>query len=315
MNGSLIGGRGGTFCQFTIGSGKSGDSAKHLRYIANPQAVRDGQEGVWLKEFPPALTNASYPVLVQRLCQYARWLEQEDIIGHKGRGEVRTHYRAILSFEAPLAIHQAKSMLAQWMQEAFPKTQAAAFVHRNTAHLHIHVWIAARQTDGRKINLSARAFRQLDEQWNRIYSRAVNRDEREHLLKKGQTERFKQLQREGKAQSIERPQRVGDHWNPAVFNDRERKRLEGKLPEKYDRHEGRTGTDKSILAGDASPDAGPERGAPKGEPFADASTRQMRETMHAAQQAVSEIEQLRQDASRVAQRKPEREIEEAERER
>lgn len=309
MNGSLVGGRGGTFCQFTIGSGKLGESAKHLRYIANPQAVRDGQEGVWLKEFPLALTEASYPILVQRLCQYARWLEQEDIIGHKSRGEARTHYQAILSFEAPVEVQQAKSMLARWMQDAFPKTQAAGFIHRNTAHLHIHVWIAARQTDGRKINLSARAFRQIDEQWNRIYSQAMNRDEREHLLKKGQTERFKQLRREGKEQSIERPQRVGHQWNPAVFNERERERLEGKSLGKYDRDEGRTGTDKSILAGNASPSAGSERSIAKGKPFADAPTRQVQETVHAIQQAVSGIEQLRQDASRVAKRKPEREIE------
>ena len=307
MNGSLVGGRGGTFCQFTIGSGKLGESAKHLRYIANPQAVRDGQEGVWLKEFPLALTEASYPILVQHLCQYARWLEQEDIIGHKGRGEARTHYQAILSFEAPVEVQQAKSMLALWMQDAFPKTQAAGFIHRNTAHLHIHVWIAARQTDGRKINLSARAFRQIDEQWNRIYSQAMNRDEREHLLKKGQTERFKQLRREGKEQSIERPQRVGHQWNPAVFNDRERERLEGKSLGKYDREEDRTGTDQSILAGaPVLADRG-EQGVAGADPVPASAADRLRLLLAEVDRAVSETAGLHQDAQRLAQRNREQE--------
>ena len=132
--------------------------------------MRDEREGVWLKEFPAALLEAPYATMMGHLSAWADWLEQENIIGHRGCGEVRTHYRAILSFEAPVTTLQAKSMLALWMDEAFPKAQAAAFVHRNTEHLHVHVWIAARQTDGRKINLSARAFRQLDEQWNRIYA-------------------------------------------------------------------------------------------------------------------------------------------------
>ena len=198
MSKASLGGKGGTFCRFTIGSGARGASVKHLRYIARPQAVRDEREGVWLKEFPAALIEAPYATMMSHLTAWADWLEQENIIGHKGRGEVRTHYRAILSFEEPVTTMQAKSMLALWMDEAFPKAQAAAFVHRNTAHLHVHVWIAARQIDGRKINLSARAFRQLDERWNRIYAQVMNRDMREHLLKKGTTERFKQLLREGK---------------------------------------------------------------------------------------------------------------------
>ena len=184
MNSSSSKGKGGTFCRFTIGSGEAGASARLLRYIAHPQAVRDGVEGVWVKAFPAALLEAPYPVLTQHLFQMARWMEQEEIIGHRGRGEVRTHYQAILSFEEAVTTAQAKSMLALWMEDTFPKAQAAAFLHRNTRHLHLHVWIAARQTDGRKINLSARAFRQLDEHWNRIYSQAMNRDEREHLHKK-----------------------------------------------------------------------------------------------------------------------------------
>ena len=302
-------GKGGTFCRFTIGSGEQGASTRLLRYIAHPQAVRDGVEGVWVKAFPVALLEAPYPILTQHLLQMARWMEQEEIIGHRGRGEVRTHYQAILSFEEAVTTAQAKSMLSLWMETAFPKAQAAAFLHRNTRHLHIHVWIGARQIDSKKINLSARAFRQLDEHWNRIYSQAMNRDEREHLLKKGQTERFKQLRREGKEKeaSIQRPERVGDSWTPALFNERERERLKGNQTQteaNYDRDESRTGTDQSGVAGDNLSVEAKEPSIAGQEPTDAPEAFRVRQALTEIQQTVSELEQLYQDAQRMAEREP-----------
>lgn len=297
---------GGTFCQFTVGSGQRGASTRHLRYIANPQAVRDEREGVWLQGFPALLSEAPYPVLVGHLLDWSHWLEQEEVIRHRGRGEVRTHYQAILSFEQAVVTAQARQMLAHWMQEAFPLAQAAAFVHTNTRHLHVHVWIAARQTDGRKINLAARAYRQLDEKWNRIYSRALSRDEREHLLKKGQTERWKQLRREGRGEDLPRPERVGHGWNPADFTARERERLGDKSWEvakgEYDRHETGTGSYQPQPAGRSSTterakhDIGEQR-----PPFARAAEH-LQQAFKDAKQTVSEVERLHQDAQRVAPR-------------
>jgi len=284
-----------------------GASVKHLRYIASPQAVRDGAKGVWLKEFPQALTEIAYPLLVQHLCQTAQWLEQEEIITHRGKGEVRTHYQAILSFEAPVTTCEAKQMLASWIQEVFPKAQAAAFVHCNTKHLHIHIWIPARQIDGRKINLSARAFRQLDESWNRIYCRAMNRDEQEHLLKKGQTERWKQLRREGKETGLERPQRVGHEWKPALFNERERERLGSITGAEYDPHQKGTGADKRALTEQANAGTDRERGTPLRDSLLAAQDWGQQQAMDAAERALSETEQLRQDAQSMAEREqPER---------
>ncbi len=295
MSKTSMGSRGGTFCQFTVGAGKPGASARFLRYIANPQAVRDGREGVWFKEFPALLLEVPYPLMTQHLCQWARWLEQKEIIGHQGRGEVRTYYQAILSFEVGVATLQAKSLLASWMQEAFPKAQAAGFVHRNSTHLHIHVWIAARQTDGRKINLSARAFRQLDESWNRIYSRAMGRDEREHLLKKGQTERFKQLRREGR--EWEKPERVGHRFHPALFNERERQRLGAA---EYDRNESRTGSHQSPTSRDDLDSHAREQGIAPHEPAATTEADRMQHALDAAERAVSDTQRLHQDVARVA---------------
>ena len=291
-------GKGGTFCRFTVGPTAKGASARHLRYIASPSAVRDGQADVWLKGFPLTLTAAPYATMVRTLCQTAGVLEREDIIGHKGTRRCRTHYQAILSFETPVSSKQAKQMLAEWMEEAFPKARAAAFLHRNTRRLHLQVWIAARQTDGRKINLSAQEFRRLDERWNAIYCRAANREEREHLLKKGETERYKQLRREDKTRSIQKPARAGDRWKKQFFNDRERERLgEGT----DDNHQKRTRRDQRTLARQAPEDQGQERGAAKRARLPAAAAQDVHDAHYAAERAVSEALRLYRDAQRLAE--------------
>jgi len=331
MSHSLTSGRGGIFCRFTIGAGERGASARHLRYIANPQAVREGREGVWLKAFPDALEKVSYPVMVQCLLQYADGCEREELIIGRNKNQninqrVRTHYSAILSFEAPVSTPQAKETLSRWIGEAFPKAQAAAFLHRNTQHLHLHVWIAARQTDGRKINLSARAFRQLDETWNRIYSEALNRDEREHLLKKGETEKWKELRRERPEErreqgKLEKPERVAHGWNPALFNERERERSGGNKgetgkgkAEDYDVNEKGVGGDQYRLARGVS--EGESRGSRPEvrDPSVTAAFRQEQKTVGEAQRAVSELARLYSDVERMGElrqgqtRKPIREV-------
>ena len=88
-----ISGSGGTFCRFTIGQSDKGASARRLRYIANLQSVKDGREGAWMKALPKIITEAPYPVMVRRLCQYAHFLEQQNIIGHKARGKVKNTLR------------------------------------------------------------------------------------------------------------------------------------------------------------------------------------------------------------------------------
>ena len=290
-------GKGGTFCRFTVGPTSKGASARHIRYIASPSAVRDGQAEVWLKGFPLTLTAAPYATMVRTLCQTAHTLEREDIIGHKGPRKCRTHYQAILSYEAPVSSQQAKQMAAEWMEEAFPKARAAAFLHRNTRRLHVHVWIAARQTDGRKINLSAQAFRRLDERWNAIYCRATQKEEREHLLKKGETERYKQLRREGEAKNIQKPARAGHRWKKQLFNERERERLGERTD---DNNQKRTRRDQRALAGQAPEGQGQERGATAQQRLPAASAQEMHEGRHAAERAVSEALRLYRDAQRLA---------------
>jgi hypothetical protein len=173
-------GTGGTFLRFTVGA--RGVSGAHLRYISRPGATleRDG------KGFSQCITQnlPEYFDAVQSreelrafLGVYAEAREGEETIG-------RTHYRCLMSFEKEVESDRVCHLARQWLKETFPEARAAGFVHQNTAHTHIHLWIDARQTNGKKIDIRPHVYRRLDEVWNRLYARAFDRDENEHLRKK-----------------------------------------------------------------------------------------------------------------------------------
>jgi len=154
-----------------------------MAYISRPSAVgeRDGSGAVcgfvW-QGLPEEVTRAqTYAELRENLVLYARLREEAEVKG-------RTHYRTLLSFERQLPGEEASKLVREWLATAFPGTRAGGFVHQNTAHTHVHVWIDARKVDGRKLDLSAREYRRIDETWNRLYCRAFGREEREHLDKK-----------------------------------------------------------------------------------------------------------------------------------
>jgi Relaxase/Mobilisation nuclease domain len=168
---------GGTFCRFTVG--RQGTSAAHLRYISRVSAVETetGRCDFITQSLPEYVLRAeSFYHLRDRLLGYAKMRERQET--------GRTHYRAIVSFEQDIPQEQASQMVREWLQETFPNGQAVAFFHHNTEHLHAHIWIDARGTDGKKLHFSARDFRRIDEAWNTIYSREMGRDIQEHLQKK-----------------------------------------------------------------------------------------------------------------------------------
>ena len=172
-----------------------------MRYITRPTAVRDGVEGLLLVRLD-VVPSVRYPLMRASLIAWAQTREAlEKISPRPGR----THYRAVLGFERDVGTEAALRLVGEWLDTALPKASAVAAVHRDTARLHVHLWVDARQTDERKIDLSARAWRQLDETWNRLYCQALDLDEREHLAKKWSTERAKQLRRQGRAVAL--PQR------------------------------------------------------------------------------------------------------------
>jgi hypothetical protein len=105
----------------------------------------------------------------------------------------RTHYRMILSFDVPATNMQIRDLTNQFLKETFPKAIAFGAIHRDTEHPHVHLFLHARQVDGKKIYLSRQEYASIDEKWAKVYSAFAG--ERsvyvEHLRKKEETKQWK----------------------------------------------------------------------------------------------------------------------------
>ena len=145
-------------------------------------------------------------------------VREESELGKRKNG--RTHYRAVLSFERKMETLRAARLVKEWLEVAFPEARAAAFVHQNTEHTHAHVWLDARKPDGRKLHLGRSEYRRLDELWNRIYSRELGRDEREHLDKKQARQEMRQQERSGERGKDTETTRAAGRAEPVMRSGR-----------------------------------------------------------------------------------------------
>lgn len=129
---------------------------------------------------------ASYDDLRSNLEAHA-WAREESESGlvRGGAGATRTHYRAVLSFERDMPSAAILAMAKEWLNDALPTARAAVFIHRNTDHVHAHVWIDARGTDGKKLDLSPRRYRSLGSRWDRVYARETALRERLGVSREG----------------------------------------------------------------------------------------------------------------------------------
>lgn len=105
----------------------------------------------------------------------------------------RTHYRVILSFDVSATNSQIRDLTNQFLKETFPKAIAFGAIHRDTEHPHVHLYLHARQVDGRKIYLAKNEYASIDEKWAKIYSEfAGDRSVFvQHLHKKEETKQWK----------------------------------------------------------------------------------------------------------------------------
>jgi hypothetical protein len=105
----------------------------------------------------------------------------------------RTHYRLILSFDVAATNSQIRELTNEFLKETFPKAIAFGAIHRDTEHPHVHLYLHARQIDGRKIYLAKNQYTSIDEKWAKIYSEFAG--ERsvyvQHLRKKEETKQWK----------------------------------------------------------------------------------------------------------------------------
>ena len=198
--------RGGSFLRFRTGT--TGASGRHVAYITRERAVIDRERATLLYQLPEHVRRASdYKELRQTLIAYADTREEIEIAQHTARGNPRTHYRVLASFEHDVPNEKALGMVKEWLDREFPRSRAFAVVHRDTEQTHVHVWIDARQVDGKKIQLARQQHRNLDLSWNHIYSREMGLDPREHERKKEETRAAKREAWE-RREKPELPQRV-----------------------------------------------------------------------------------------------------------
>jgi hypothetical protein len=140
----------------------------------------------------------------------------------------RTHYRAVLSFENIEETQKVSKLTEKFLQENFQNAKAIIAIHQDTAHSHAHIWIDARQTDGKKIQISPTQFKNLDISYARLYDKefGTNRAE-EYQQKKQETLEWKRsqigLRNEGKQpRPINKPARAEDKMNSKFFRTKEK---------------------------------------------------------------------------------------------
>jgi hypothetical protein len=214
---------GGAFV--TIKVGRSGTAGDHARYITRERATEGKQERVWTQNVPEYAAHPdhdeqgmSYKERTGDLREYARQLEEDELERpQRGGGEKRTHYRAIYSFDREVTDEKAREMVDAHLAENFPKARAIAAIHRDTDNAHVHVNIAARGMDDKKLHFNQQTHRQLDERWARIYGQEFGREiEKEHLEKKQQWRDWMREARAAKERGEEpppRPKRVSRERN------------------------------------------------------------------------------------------------------
>ena len=214
---------GGAFV--TIKVGRAGTAGDHARYITRERATEGKQERVWTRNVPEYAAHPdhdergmSYKERTSDLREYARQLEEDELERpQRGGGEKRTHYRAIYSFDREVTDEKAREMVDAHLAENFPKARTIAAIHRDTDNAHVHVNIAARGTDDKKLHFDQRTHRRLDERWARIYGQEFGRElEREHLEKKQEWRAWMRDARAARARGEEpppRPQRAARERN------------------------------------------------------------------------------------------------------
>ena len=166
---------------FSFRVGEAGKAQAHLNYISRVTAVLEGVEGMIMQNLPESVGEAgSYRELRENLSCYAWAREQSELAQHKSSKECRTHYRIMASFERDMGSEKIKEMVEEWLEKKLPLARACGFIHRDTEHVHVHVWVDARQLDGYKVHFSTKSYKNLGGGWNQIYARELGQPEREY---------------------------------------------------------------------------------------------------------------------------------------
>jgi hypothetical protein len=95
---------------------------------------------------------------------------EEELMPKRGTGTARNHHRMILTMPDENDPAAAAKLATEFIKKEFPNTRSIVAIHtsENAAGLHCHVWIDARKTDGKKLDLGTK-YKSLDRLYSRNY--------------------------------------------------------------------------------------------------------------------------------------------------
>jgi Relaxase/Mobilisation nuclease domain len=294
MGGGVSGG--GAFIRFSVGT--TGAAGANAGYITRGSATGRDVRSIETYNYPDYVTEAGdYKELRDRIVEYNRQQEEDERARpHRGGGEARTHYRAVASFEGKVDTDKAREMGREWVERNFPNSRAVVSVHQDTNHTHCHINIQARGTDGKKIDIAPKHYRNLDTDWARIYGREFGKEKyQQHVEKKQETRDYKRAMASG--ENRQKPERSPKRLDREAYKLREM-RNHGAV-------ESRPGDDQRAASNGSNPARGGEQESGRGKQelgrFAGSSQRadqQVDRTERAARGALQSVERLRSGPDR-----------------
>jgi hypothetical protein len=186
-----------SFCKITIGKTPGATRANAL-YITRTGACAQWETRNIADEEHLGITREDQRrSIADYLCEYAE----------QGRGE-RRDYRAVLSFDRPVERDQAMRLAGEWLDATKFKTNPTLYAfHTNTDNPHVHVLVTARDSAGKKLDLSDRQYQSFDKAWAKIYEREIERGgeavhSEKHREKRQWKQQYGEQRREGKDRSV-----------------------------------------------------------------------------------------------------------------
>jgi len=111
----------------------------------------------------------------------------------------RTHYRVTLSWDREEETEKAREMTHEFLQENFKDARAVVAIHQDTEHTHAHVWVDARQENGKKIHSEKNHINELSRSWQNQYDRQYQTSyEKEFAAKREESRQYREDRHNGK---------------------------------------------------------------------------------------------------------------------
>lgn len=127
-----------------------------------------------------------------------------------------SHYRIIFTTSHGARNRTLRRITGEFLGQCFPHSPALVTAHRDTAHTHLHIHIASRDTNDKRLVLGQEYFR-LDERLLKVAAERLRDSEiyDEHMRLKRETMEHKRGVREDRAAGRNlrpKPDRWSDHW-------------------------------------------------------------------------------------------------------